>query len=130
VKCPICGGESRVLDTRDGANLTTRRRRRCLDVDTHTFTTIEGHATIIDRSSKVKRAADTILARIELWHRDIEIARQLYTGYKPLAERFGLTHDGLYAAAQRGRAHIRAMAPKKILLKNQQKLVDANEVRA
>ena len=37
--CPECGGETRVLETRDKTNGTTRRRHEC--ANRHRFTTME-----------------------------------------------------------------------------------------
>lgn len=43
MKCPRCGADSHILDTRQAGSTTTHRRRECEGDDTHRFVTVEIH---------------------------------------------------------------------------------------
>lgn len=67
MKCPVCGAWSEVLDTREGQNESTKRRRRC--GNGHRFTTLEVHPTVLHMQA-VEATARAISKRRALWKRD------------------------------------------------------------
>lgn len=104
MQCPICGVGSSVLDTRDAANLTTRRRRVC--DRGHKFVTVEIHAPVF--CSAKRRAAAfalTVRQRVAIRQRDKIIAYSLAHGetWQRLAVTHNLTKTAVYLAARRGR---------------------------
>ena len=109
VNCPICGAESRVLDTRAGAFFTIRRRREC-DEYKHRFTTVEIHLNALS-PSHLKRTARGITDRIATIARDLDIAARLHEngGRRNLVGKaYKLDASSLYRAARRGRQLLRA----------------------
>jgi transcriptional regulator NrdR family protein len=104
MKCPRCGAESSVAETRTGEHLTIRRRRVC--TSGHRFTTVEMHQSAVHKGDLVRRAK-AIAARVAMWHRDIEIARDLHQGWRVLAARYGVKYQAIYMAASRGRQHLK-----------------------
>lgn len=55
--CPVCGGHTKVIDSRPYAE-SVYRRRECLECF-HRFTTYEREGSVIKR--EIKRAIDTTL---------------------------------------------------------------------
>lgn len=109
MQCPICGGDSRVLDTRTAAFFTVRRRREC-ETYGHRFTTVEIHSSALS-PSHLKRVARGITQRIKTLTRDLEIFARLHENQgrkNQLGKLFGLDKSSVYRAARRGRALERA----------------------
>ena len=103
MRCPICGGDSDVLDTRHSRSLVTRRRRAC--AEGHAFTTYEVHAEVFcTAKARVREFSNTVARRLELRKRDAEIAGSLHAGWKSLATKFGISKSAVYLAAKRGRS--------------------------
>lgn len=74
MKCPRCGAQSDVVETRPGPNLTTRRRRECHNL--HRFTTVEIHgAAYTNVAQRVGQYARAAMNRISRWARDTRIAK-------------------------------------------------------
>lgn len=104
MKCPRCGATSHVLDTRNGAHLTTSRRRECDGPVPHRFTTVEMHQPAVSGAKqRLAEFAQTAQRRAVLWHRDREIAQQMHLGWKALARRYQLEKSAIFLAAKRGR---------------------------
>lgn len=102
MKCPRCGAASNVIETRAAVHMTTARRRECLNG--HRFTTHEVYGvTFKATDTRLKRVAETIKRRIELWKRDRVIAAELHKGYRSLMQRYGLTKSAVYLAARRAK---------------------------
>jgi hypothetical protein len=102
--CPTCGSPSVVLDTRQGANFTTLRRRQCKVNPMHRFTSVECYQTVFN--SAKPRALGYAASLRERWRmraRDRGIALDLHKGWQCLAERFKMSKAAVYLAAQRGR---------------------------
>jgi hypothetical protein len=111
VKCPRCGSETRVLETRErDADLTLRRKRECTERRCrHRFWTGEAHCSALGRSSwfQARRHAETCRRRWALLARDAQIASELHKGWQPLAQRYAITRAAVYLAASRGRRWLR-----------------------
>lgn len=106
MNCPKCDNPSRVLETRAGEHLTTRRRRQC-SVCGHRFTTVEMHETASHLGS-IQRTAQRIGRQVQRLARDLQIAQCLHEqgGHQNnLGAEFGLSRAGVYHAAERGRAY-------------------------
>lgn len=102
MKCPRCGADSQVKETRPAPHLTTRRRRECFNG--HRFVTVEVHeAAFCSAKQRAVVLAQTIARRVALWHRDRAIARDLHLGWKALARRYDLEKSAIFLAAKRGR---------------------------
>lgn len=102
MKCPRCGADSSVNDTRAAAHQTTRRTRTCMNE--HRFTTYEiPSAAYGSVKQRLAVAADTSRGRAALYQRDRTIAKTLHEGWRLLAERYNLTKTAVYLAAKRGR---------------------------
>jgi len=100
--CPKCAASSHVLDTRQGGNLTTNRRRECRNG--HIFHTVERHVSVTTGDARrVAQFARRIAADQARAKRDATIAAELHRGWQRLAERFNLTKGSVYAAARRSR---------------------------
>lgn len=105
--CPTCGSaHHRVVETRQAQHDTTRRVREC--ALGHRFVTREVHEPVwCSAKRRASAFVGTIKARAELRQRDIEIARSLHAGWRPLAARLGLDKATIYLAARRGRQYIK-----------------------
>ena len=107
MNCPKCGAASRVLETRAGDHLTTKRRRQC-EACAHRFGTVEilGAAAHV---TTIRRAARKVRQVLEQRRIDIEIAGRLHEngGRRGLLlTQYGLEDNAsLYRAARRGRAY-------------------------
>lgn len=102
MNCPTCGAASSVLDTRSGRLGTTRRRRECMNL--HQFTSVEIPAAAYGSvKQRLLTLAGTTTRRVALFRRDRLIARELHHGWRPLAERYGLSKGAVYLAAKRGK---------------------------
>lgn len=104
MQCPICGGDSRVLDTRAAPFFIVRRRREC-ETYGHRFSTVELHSGAVSHWH-VRQKAKGIAQRIATTTRDLEIFSRLHEneGRKNrLGELFGLDKSSVYRAARRGR---------------------------
>lgn len=64
MKCPRCDTDAKVLDTREAADLTTRRRLEC--ERGHRFSTVEVHAPHPLHRPAFRQLLRTIAARIQL----------------------------------------------------------------
>lgn len=70
----------------------------------HRFTTAEVHTTVAVRAlDRMKQFEVTTLTRRNQRERDKSIARALHDGWRPLAEKYGLTKSAVYYAAKMGR---------------------------
>lgn len=105
MKCPRCGADSRVYDTRQADHFTVARRRECLGPKPHRFATVEMHqAAYCSAKQRLVALAATIQRRVALLQRDREIAQSMHTGWKAIARRFNMeTKSAVFLAAKRGR---------------------------
>lgn len=105
--CPKCGAASRVLETRAGDHLTTKRRRQC-EACAHRFVTVEILSTAAHIVT-IRRAARKVRTVLEQRRIDIEIAARLHEngGRRGLLlAQYGFDDNAsLYRAARRGRAY-------------------------
>lgn len=109
MKCPICGGESRVLETRAGKHLTMRRRRQCF-VCLGRFETVEIHSPVFcSARQRAMKFEQTVAKRVTVRHRDLQIAARLHEGAHVLAREFKITRSAVFLAAKRGRGIARRM---------------------
>lgn len=106
MKCPICGMNSDVLETRGAPELTTKRRREC-DAG-HRFNTYEVYESAVHKTL-TKETARAATNRVERLKRDVNIALELHKQKGRANEiglKYGLCWQNVYLAARRGRAHL------------------------
>jgi transcriptional regulator NrdR family protein len=72
MKCPRCGAQSDVLDTRPGPHHTTRRRRECHN--DHRFVTLEVLPPATNQRD-LAAAARAAMVAAQRWLRDMRIRR-------------------------------------------------------
>ena len=102
MRCPRCGADSGVVNSRQGEHLTIRRQRKCFNG--HVFHTTEMHnAAAVTATQRLKAHAVTVKKRVTLWARDKTIARRLHEGWIKLGAEFNIKRGAVYAAAKRGR---------------------------
>lgn len=107
MKCPHCGADSRVLETRESNHFTLSRRREC-ERCRERFTTVEVHQVVYTTAKpRAKVYAATIRSRLALVARDIEIAQRVYLGWETMVREFGLSRRAIFHAVARGRKHIK-----------------------
>ena len=87
MKCPTCGAWATVLETRDGPNETTRRRREC--GNGHRFWTYEVYSAMRNPGT-INRSLAAVKRSRELWARDTAIRKDPRPASE-VAEEYGLT---------------------------------------
>lgn len=111
--CDQCGHTTQVLQTRVRNPYIVERRREC-KYCAKRFSTKEVQASFFDL---YRPYADAWLRgaakRVELWNRDIWIAKHLHYGWNVIAEKFNLAQNSVYSAAKRGRSHMLKIRRKK-----------------
>jgi transcriptional regulator NrdR family protein len=107
MKCPKCGHASQVVETRQGLNWTTKRKRECKLG--HTYTTVEVYSEVFcSAKERAKVFNVTTTTRINFRKRDIEIFDTLAkVGWRAICEKFGITKTAVYLANKRGRTYAR-----------------------
>ena len=86
--------------------MSKNRTRECKHG--HRFTTVEVHTTVAVRAvDRMRQFEVTTQTRRNQRDRDKSIALALHDGWRPLAEKYGLTKSAVYYAAKMGRKALR-----------------------
>lgn len=106
MKCPKCGADSSVLESRVFEYETLRRRRECRSG--HRFTTVEIYREIYGSARQRASVYAKSMARWrKIWGRNLDMVRNSHLGWQHFATKYSLSRSAVFLAARQMRAYLR-----------------------
>ena len=93
MKCPKCGADSKVLDTRDQDGVMLRRRRKCFN-ETHVFVTYEVYAGDV-QAKRLRQRPNGIKIAAKAWKRKEYVASKPEASASELARELGISEAAI-----------------------------------
>lgn len=105
MKCPRCGAQTDVLETRPWEYGTTYRRRVCHN--NHRFTTVEIYReTYGSVKQRAQQYAQSVSVWRKRWERNLDIFRRQHLGWKHFSEQYNITRASYFLILKQMREHL------------------------
>ena len=105
MKCPRCGADSHVLETRSFEHGQTLRQRECFNM--HRYTTVEIYKACYGSARQRARTfMETIVRAKGLWDRNKDIADNMHRGPSFFMTKYGISRTTVFNALRAGRKGI------------------------
>lgn len=106
MKCPRCGADSTVKETRSWENETMYRRRECFNG--HRFTTVEIYREVYGSAKQRARSyTQSMKSWRERWARNMDMFRNSHLGPEEFEAKYKVGRSNFYLVVRQMRDHFR-----------------------
>lgn len=108
MKCPRCGAESNVKETRSFEYGTASRRRECFNG--HRFTTVEIYREVYGSArQRAKTYSQSMDNWRKLWARNMDMYRNSHLGWEHFVNKYRVGRSNFFLVVRQMRDHFRKL---------------------